>query len=196
MLSGALKDHGRATVIGRQSFGKGVGQSFYAVAGSGGSRILKSTVFRYYLPGGSCPDRDEAGGIVPDIHIDAQYLQSWQVYAIDKLRRSSRLDEYLDAQYRGEAKASMMKLASFDGLNTEAWPHFDAFYNGLGTALSKDDVRRELRFALRSRVQDDRGAEFTQNFQEDPVILRAATQLLAKVGKKPSDVPEYNAVIK
>lgn len=196
MLSGALKDHERATIIGRQTFGKGVGQSFFAVTGSGGQRVLKTTSFRYYLPLGSCPDRAEAGGVKPNIHVDADYLQAWEVYAIDKLRKSGKLDEYLDLHYRGEGKAALMKLASFDGLQTQAWPQFEDFYTALGTRLDRDDVRRELRFALRTRVQDDRGAEFTQNFQEDPVLLRGVTELLAKAGKSPDSIPEYQAVIK
>ena len=195
MLSGALKDHNRAVIIGRQSFGKGVGQSFYSVNGSGGTRVLKSTSFRYFTPGGMCPDREAEGGIVPHIRVDPQYLQAWQVYSIDKLRKSARMEDYLDIHYRGEGKAALMKLASFDGLKMEVWPQFAEFYNSLNTTLSRHDVRRELRFALRARVQDDRGAEFTQNFQEDKVILRAVSELMSRAGQDPATVPEYKAVI-
>ncbi|MBE7492695.1 MAG: PDZ domain-containing protein [Planctomycetes bacterium] len=197
MLSGALKDNNRAVVIGRNTFGKGVGQSFYPVDKSAGSRVLKTTVFSYYLPSGVTIDRHAGvGGVSPHIHVDPQYLQSWQVYAIDKLRKSKRLDDYLDLHYRGEGKALLMRLASFDGLQTQAWPRFDEFYAGLNTRLSPDDVRRELRFALRTRVADDRGAEFTQNYQEDPGILRGVKELFAKAGKDPAQIPEYKAVMK
>lgn len=197
MLSGALKDNNRATVIGRNTFGKGVGQSFYSVDRSGGQRVLKATVFSYYLPSGVTIDRHAGvGGVTPHIRIEPQYLESWQVYALDKLRKSKRLDEYLDLHYRGEAKAGLMKLAAFDGLQTEAWPRFEEFYAGLNTRLSRDDVRRELRFALRTRVSDDRGAEFTQNYQEDPGILRAVRELFTKAKIDPSTVPEYKAVMK
>jgi hypothetical protein len=90
----------------------------------------------------------------------------------------------------------MMKLASFDGLSTAKWPEFEKFYEGLGTKLARDDVRRELRFVLRSRVQDDRGAEFTQNFQEDPTLLRGVDELLKKGGKEAREIAEYKAVMK
>ncbi|MBX3473912.1 MAG: hypothetical protein KF754_05975 [Planctomycetes bacterium] len=64
------------------------------------------------------------------------------------------------------------------------------------TRLGRDDVRRELRFALRTRVADDRGAEFTQNFQEDPGILRGVKELFTKAKIDPNTVPEYQAVMK
>lgn len=197
MLSGALKDNNRATVIGRNTFGKGVGQSFYSVDRSGGSRVLKTTVFSYYLPSGVTIDRHAGvGGVSPHIRVEPQYLQSWQVYALDKLRKSGKLDAYLDQHYRGEAKAGLMKLAAFDGLQTELWPGFEAFYTSLNTRLARDDVRRELRFALRTRVADDRGAEFTQNYQEDKGVLRGVQELFNKAKIDPGTVPEYKAVMK
>jgi hypothetical protein len=196
MLSGALKDNGRATVIGRSTFGKGIGQSFFSVEGNE-SRILKCTVFRYFLPSGISIDRYEGeGGVSPHIQIDLELLEASQVYAIDALRKSGKLDAYLDQHYSGVNKATMMKLASFDALDPAMWPEFDKFYSGLGTNLARDDVRRELRFALRTRVQDDRGAEFTQNFQEDKVILRSVKELFTKTKQDAAAVPEYKAVMK
>ena len=197
MLSGALKDNNRAKLIGRSSFGKGIGQSFFTVENSGGSRVLKCTVFRYFLPSGISIDRYEGeGGVVPNIKIERQLLKSWEVYAIDKVRDSGKLDAYLDEHYKGVNKVEMMKLAAFDGLDTSRWADFDKFYAGLNTPLAKDDVRRELRFVLRTRVQDDRGAEFTQNFQEDNVMLRGIQELFALTKQSVSDVPEYKAVVK
>ncbi|MBK8207377.1 MAG: hypothetical protein IPK87_11410 [Planctomycetes bacterium] len=197
MLSGALKDNNRAVLIGRPSFGKGIGQSFFSVDESGNTRILKCTVFSYYLPSGVSIDRYEGeGGVTPHILTKPDLLEPWQVYAIDKLRKSKRLVDYLDEHYRGEKKASMMRLASFDALDVTAWPEFDKFYGSLNTRLAKDDVRRELRFALRTRVQDDRGAEFTQNYQEDPTLLRGVDELLKKAGKDARQIAEYKAVMK
>jgi len=197
MLSGALKDNDRCTVIGRTTFGKGVGQSFYSVDKSGGSRILKTTVFSYYLPSGVTIDRHAGvGGVSPHIRVDPQFLESWQVYAIDKLRKGKQLEEYLDANYRGEGKALLMKLAAFDGLQQAAWPRFEEFYTSLNTRLARDDVRRELRFALRTRVADDRGAEFTQNFQEDSGVLRGVKELFTKAKLDPATIPEYKTVMK
>jgi C-terminal processing protease CtpA/Prc len=197
MLSGALKDNHRATLLGRPSFGKGIGQSFFTVDGSGGTRTLKCTVFRYFLPSGISIDRYEGeGGVTPDIIMPRELYEPWQVYAIDKLNKSGKLEDYLDQHYKGVDKAKYMKLAEFDGLDTAAWPDFDKLYDSLDTDLDRNEVRRQLRFALRARVQDDRGAEFTQNYEEDHVMLRGIKELFKKSGQKVDDVPEYKAVMK
>ena len=197
MLSGALKDNDRALVIGRPSFGKGIGQSFFTVENSGGSRVLKCTVFAYYLPSGISIDRYEGeGGVTPDIKMDPDLLEPWEVYAIEHLRDSEELTKYLDVHYKGTKKADLMKLAEFDALDPTRWPEFEKFYTGLGTNLARDDVRRELRFALRKLVQDDRGAEFTQNYQEDKVILRGVKELYKQINKDPKSVSQYKQVMK
>ena len=196
MLSGALKDNDRAIVIGRPSFGKGIGQSFYRVDDNK-AYVLKCTVFRYFLPTGVSIDRyDGEGGVSPHIEVKPNLLEPWEVYAINELRDSEALLDYLDEHYVGLKKAEMMKLATFDALNPDAWPEFDKLYAGLQTKLARDDVRRELRFALRTRVQDDRGAEFTQNFQEDNGILRGVKELFKKTGDDPLKIPEYKAAMK
>lgn len=61
LLSGALKDHGRAHLIGTQTFGKGIVQSYFPVAGTGG--YLKLTSEAYYTPNGVCI---HGVGITPD----------------------------------------------------------------------------------------------------------------------------------
>lgn len=197
MLSGALKDNNRALLIGRRTFGKGIGQSFFGVNKSGNSRVLKCTVFAYYLPSGISIDRYEGeGGVTPDIYMSPDLLEPWEVYAIDKLRKSRMLEDHLDQNYVGIKKAEYMKLATFDGLDTANWPEFEKLYKSLNTPLARDDVRRELRYALRALVQDDRGAEFTQNFQSDKTILRGVDELYKKIGKDPKEVAEYKAVMK
>ncbi|MDH5642091.1 MAG: S41 family peptidase, partial [Nitrospira sp.] len=196
MLSGALKDNKRALLIGKPSFGKGIGQAFFNVPKSNNRRFLKCTVFSYYLPSGISIDRYAGeGGVVPDIDLDPVFLEPWEVYAIDALRKSEKMEDYLDLHYRGEDKPMLMNLALFDGRETAPWPKFDEFYEGLGTRLAKEHVRRELRYRLRARVQDDRGAEFTQNYQEDRVLLRGVRELFRKTGQDPATVPEYKKVI-
>ena len=61
IVTGALKDRDRATVIGEKTFGKGVVQSIIPL-GNGAS--LKLTTASYYTPDGTDLDKK---GIVPDI---------------------------------------------------------------------------------------------------------------------------------
>jgi len=63
ILAGALKDHGLATVIGTQTFGKGSVQELVEL-GDGSS--LKVTIARWLTPNGTSIS---AGGLTPDIVI-------------------------------------------------------------------------------------------------------------------------------
>ncbi len=63
ILAGALKDSAGATIVGRQTFGKGVIQSVFALTGGGGAAI---TTAKYLTPA----DHDIHGkGIPPDVTV-------------------------------------------------------------------------------------------------------------------------------
>lgn len=71
ILSGALKDHGRALIVGERSFGKGSVQMLFPVAGR--SAYLKLTTSHYYLPSGRCLHREENStqwGVDPDVLVE------------------------------------------------------------------------------------------------------------------------------
>jgi carboxyl-terminal processing protease len=61
LVAGALQDHGRARVVGTQTFGKGSIQSVYPLAQGG---AVKLTVARYFTPKGN---EIQARGIAPDV---------------------------------------------------------------------------------------------------------------------------------
>lgn len=60
VVSGALQDNDRATIVGRRTFGKGLVQVERTL--SDGSAVLLTTA-RYYTPSGRCIQRSYAGGI-------------------------------------------------------------------------------------------------------------------------------------
>ena len=71
ILSGALKDHHRAIIVGDRSFGKGSVQMLLPV--SSRNAVLKLTTSHYYLPSGRCLHREETStewGVEPDYHIE------------------------------------------------------------------------------------------------------------------------------
>ncbi len=103
ILSGALQDNGRATIVGRRSFGKGLVQEpFYFTDGTG----MRITVARFYTPSGRCIQKPysedynyeiyrrydegemvtadsmkvENGGILPDVFVPADTTRAGAFY--------------------------------------------------------------------------------------------------------------------
>ncbi len=70
IVAGALKDHGRAIILGTRSFGKGSVQSIIPIPGNGAIRL---TTARYYTPSGISI---QAKGIEPDIIVEAGFLKN------------------------------------------------------------------------------------------------------------------------
>jgi carboxyl-terminal processing protease len=71
IVSGALKDHKRALIVGERTFGKGSVQMLYPIARQ--EAFLKLTTSHYYLPSGRCLHREEDSvdwGVDPDVAID------------------------------------------------------------------------------------------------------------------------------
>jgi carboxyl-terminal processing protease len=64
IVAGALKDHARATLIGRTTFGKGSVQTVMPLSDG---RAIKLTTSRYYTPSGASIQQK---GITPDIVVD------------------------------------------------------------------------------------------------------------------------------
>lgn len=78
LLIGALQDYKLATIVGTQTFGKGIVQSFYHIKENGG--WAKMTSDAYYTPNGVCI---QGVGITPDIVVDLP--DEWKDTAIDLL---------------------------------------------------------------------------------------------------------------
>lgn len=66
VLTGALKDNGKATVVGTKSYGKGIVQSVYSFFDGSGMSI---TTAKYYTPSGVCI---HGIGIEPDIEVASE----------------------------------------------------------------------------------------------------------------------------
>ncbi|MBQ3998414.1 MAG: S41 family peptidase, partial [Paludibacteraceae bacterium] len=110
IVSGALQDLKRATLIGQRTFGKGLVQNVRSVAYGG---HIKVTTSKYYLPSGRCIQaidyserqkghelkKDTAGGILPDIvlsdsnKVDISYTLYVNNYFFDYATRYRRLHD-------------------------------------------------------------------------------------------------------
>jgi len=82
IVAGALQDHGRAIILGTQSFGKGSVQTIVPLGAHGAMRL---TTARYYTPSGQSI---QATGIKPDIIVEEARIERTEP-------RSSRREEDL-----------------------------------------------------------------------------------------------------
>ena len=64
IVSGALKDHKRAIILGERTYGKGSVQSIIPLRNGGGLRL---TISKYYLPSGKSISKI---GVLPDIFVE------------------------------------------------------------------------------------------------------------------------------
>ncbi len=69
IVAGALKDHKRAIILGKRSFGKGSVQTVIPLPGHGAMRL---TTARYYTPSGISI---QAKGITPDIEVEVAKIE-------------------------------------------------------------------------------------------------------------------------
>ncbi len=91
ILAGALKDNGRATLVGSRTYGKGTVQSVHSLSDDSG---LAVTISRYYPPSGININRS---GIEPNIPIDLTRDQQRLLTTNPALRGTGRDPHYLRA---------------------------------------------------------------------------------------------------
>ena len=95
IVAACLQDHGRATIIGERTYGKGSVQDVVEFRPTGGE--LKYTIARYYPPSGRNIDKlateqdptIKDWGVKPDygfeVKLGAEELNDWYEYAQDLL---------------------------------------------------------------------------------------------------------------
>ncbi|HEV3027832.1 MAG TPA: hypothetical protein VG457_09685, partial [Planctomycetota bacterium] len=78
--------------------------------------------------------------------------------------------------------AALRTLADVDGFETSRYEGFDAFYGGLRTPLSKDQVREEIRRSVRRRMEDE-GKVWMTDLQTDRVLQRGLVEVLDRLAR-------------
>ncbi|MFN0058255.1 MAG: S41 family peptidase [Planctomycetota bacterium] len=211
IVSGALQDFGRATLVGERSFGKGSVQQLLNLpegtnALLGGPTKLRLTVQYYFLPSGRSihTQRDaegrviEEGGVKPDIEVVQDAPPLWRLEALNRLVDKNAFRDYLEKhplKDNGELYRVVAELG--DGGSTSTYPGFDEHFSPLNTDRAEvDDIRRYLRREIRRLVMDERGKEFACDYSDDIQLQRAILELLKKLGTAPESIVEYKTFAK
>jgi carboxyl-terminal processing protease len=175
LLAAALKDHKRATLIGETTYGKGVGQTAILLSSMLMKRYLYLTVMRYTSPNGTAVDHV---GVPPDLAFDDGRPSAERFAAEWALRRSGAVERYRDAHWDG----TLRRLADADGFEISRYDGFDAFYAGLETTLTKDQVREEVRRSARRRMEDE-GKVWMTDLQTDRVLQRGLVEVVDRLAR-------------
>jgi carboxyl-terminal processing protease len=91
ILAGALKDNGRAQLVGSQTFGKALVQSVHSLSDGSGMAV---TVAHYYTPNGTDIGHK---GVTPDIKVDLNFAEQQNLSESPDLLASPKDPQYLQA---------------------------------------------------------------------------------------------------
>ncbi len=144
IVAGALQDLGKATLVGRHSFGKGVVQS---TRGVGYNTYLKLTTARYYLPSGRTLERET--GLTPDIETIADPMSrlAYELYG------RGYLDDFADVYWREHQSLTISDPTDFVITDSD-WENFKTFVTSrIGdTEIDLDSSRDELSTMLAMEI--------------------------------------------
>ena len=156
IVSGALKDYHRATLIGEKTYGKGSVQSVQGL-GDGGYRLTTS---RYYTPAGAATGVSiDKKGIEPDRSIVEPVLSEAQQKALNDLLNGTFLKDFVKAKPNA----------------TEAdVTRFIADLHGKGIALDDRYLRRLIR--VQQNITNNNPPPYDLDFD---IVLQAAVKALS-----------------
>lgn len=197
ILSGALKFHGRAKIIGEKSYGKGTVQQTIDLRSNDKKSAIKFTVSKWLLPGGDPVDNEDKSkaGVKPDIEVLYPEREPYIEKALEKLREDLAVEKYLKEHFDGN-KELFEKLAMNDKKDTSKYPKFDDFYNSLNTKAEKDWVRKEVRDFIRQKVAEERQVLFLTDTQDDPQLQRSIVEIGKMAKLDLSKIEEYAYFLK
>ncbi len=111
ILTGALKDNGRAAVIGSQTFGKGISQEIRPYRGG----FIQITTGHFYTPSGN--DIHEVG-ITPDILVEEPEYTDEEMEAFEEFMKEDKFSSYIEEhpEYTKENIEAFANLYSESGV--------------------------------------------------------------------------------
>lgn len=133
IVGGALKEHGRAILVGNRSFGKGSVQTVTALENGG---ALTLTTALYYLKNGQSI---QATGVVPDIKVNAAVVkEKGAAHALDDFARESELPGAINNPDGDEDQGVLER----EEVDAPAEPAIEVDASCLGLDFQKEPVKK------------------------------------------------------
>jgi len=117
ILSGAMQDWDRATIIGRRSYGKGLVQEQYSMADNSALRL---TVARYYIPSGRSIQKSYSDKEHYKTEVYERYLHG-EIYNKDSIHQNDTTAYYTKIKHR--------KVYGGGGITPDIFVPFDTIEN-------------------------------------------------------------------
>ncbi len=196
ILAGAMRDHKRAPLVGRKTYGKGSVQSLIGVQTTRDRSRIKLTVAKYYLPNGDCI---HGKGIEPDYKVPENDLSVAELEARWKIRDQHDVMFWLEENDRfNRHEREYRRLLEFDNLDPKAYPEFDSLLATLQKKYPKEMIdaelaRKELRNGIASYLRDFKGENHYVDLEDNTYLQEAVVVLGEAMGGLP-DTPLFNAI--
>lgn len=98
IVSGAIQDHDRGTIVGRRSFGKGLVQRPFGLPDGS---MIRLTIAHYYTPSGRCIQKPYKKGDKKDYEMDIEYrLKHGELTNPDSIHFADSLRYYTLKEHR------------------------------------------------------------------------------------------------
>ena len=206
VVAGALQGYGRASVVGEQTFGKGVSQESVEVPAQvsmlvGGSARIVIPTHELIIPPGRRFHRqrdrqgrvDEEGGIRPDIPVEQveDTFEAWKRAEFQQVQYADALHAYVR-----RTRDRISRLSIDDRWRPGSYEDFDELFATLRREhrirLTESELLLALRRVLHGHLEDRDGRERTRDPREDRQLQRALAAVLELAGKDPESNAQYS----
>jgi carboxyl-terminal processing protease len=197
ILSGAVQDWDRGTIIGRRTFGKGLVQEQYKLSDGGALRL---TVARYYIPSGRSIQRSYKQGA------EAYYDDILQRYAHGELTHADSIHFADTTRYYTRLKHR--RVFGGGGIMPDVFVPIDTVrLDSVVGALYRNNTLFEFAYEYYSRHKAEFAGfsdlpDYVKSYTPSPAVLEAFDQFAQKRGLgqeslwSPEDRKEVNLRIK
>jgi len=203
ILASALKEHGRAKLVGSATFGRAIVQEIISIeadvpqddVGDGDDakpnrekHALLLTVGYYYTP--ISKRRISEGGIQPDIAAKLTGFEGWVYDQLDELNGEGKIRSYVNNLVTKHTEAAI-KIAENDGGKTDGYPEWASFRSGSKKNLTDEHLRFAVRRELRTRLMAEGKLPGFADLESDTEFVAGIRSLASQAGLDLSTVKEY-----